>query len=40
MQYVTLSDMLTFALVILTAIGTTATILIAVFNYINDNKKK
>jgi len=40
MQYVTLSDMLTFALVILTAIGTTATFMFAMFNYINDNKKK
>ncbi len=40
MQYVTYENMIAFALVIITAIGTTATTLIAMFNYINNNKKK
>ncbi len=40
MQYVTYENMIAFALVILTAIGTTATILTALFNCMNNNKKK
>ncbi len=40
MQYVTYENLFAFALVIVTAIGSTATILIAIFNYINNSKKK
>jgi len=40
MQYVTYDNLFAFALVISGVIGTTATFMFAMFNYINNNKKK